>query len=1484
MSRKPVVQKIEDARQSILYGDRSGSFEFFSKVELCEYIGMDYKSIQRNKEDLINAGFVFPEQQIYYIEEKILDAAKRIEDGDRNGSFEFSTLEDLYKYIDMSKRGFYHNKEVIENAGFVFPKKLSIEERIEDAVKRIEYGDRDGSFVFKTQKILCEYIKISEKSFRKNKEKLINSGFIFPEQMCAKEKILDAAKRIGDGDRDGSFEFSTLKDLYKYIDISQSAYWVNREQVKDLGFVLPLSVQERVTDAVKRIEDGDRNGSFEFDALKELSEYIDVSYSVFFHNKNRIKSAGFVFPERTATEEKISDAVKRIEEGGRDGSFEFATSKDLSLYTSICKQSLRENNDKIENAGFVLPEKEISKNIQQVIKSCKIQGVKLERGELLPDMSKEFFSKHIRPFENIDDYKAVTIDIVQDYSQEEKINFVKESVLKLLSEDRSDYSLLELKLELFTSGVYFGDSSIAKALIELGENVDREDSMQKRLRLCTAFVNHGLVEIEYMGALPILNNSLDGNVMLNQRINNKKTLMELWREYTLYSIKNEITGHVSKTRIPYDWDGKLDSLFSIIPSYEKAYLLDKGSIWFLEKVGYEGILAMCQFGSKQSKSSLTQMHRSIHARCIGFFMYLNRKKYALLQPKYIIFTGANSVSDTVRTIMKNHSAMSSFSRLLEMDVLSQSEHKKMSQKNVELQALKFAGSVLDGCDLSAVPSKDFYGYLEHNSHEGVSGTIIHETFVLTLLRGLGNHSAIEKKKVFNFDNEVLRLRHLAKLNEKTLSSYKKLLSELIDVVHKLHKDGMSNGYIKQYLNIVYVFMRFLDTFPKKLNRKEMTAVLNTVICSDVDNSFTVWGKENLSDTQYADFTTKMFILFDNITINEYRGLYSRSWKVVKKPKTRTLIREGMNAEAYSILQNVAIYDPPHADEYPFAKTTPQGKQLDLGWWPHDFSPIPAFCNWLIVKTTRRKVNVRHLDVNSFLRFDEEGNLTHMHFNTDKNRSSKESDIAIALLRYIFTPEELNFLKKYVDYIKNAYSNMAPVPYQSSSEHFGKIMPLFPHHSLNAVIAENWVDGYHVKTMLKTEMILKTEVKKGAFDHFIEEQDRERRKDDLAKIKLVSRKPAGTKELPSNMRELDNISIPSYASNFTVMGGIHNMRHAGVSALGAQLPLVYVRIIAGHTDINTTFRVYFHANDKIIGYEIEASLNEPVGVGSKFIHVNIMPFIESENPEEIEKILLDNHFMTASREIQLSSEREMIEDGLSRGATLHPSLWVPQKYGICVNNQQCPLGTNGCCALCPFNMFSPMHIKGVIYELNTCLEDIALISQKIALDARDGVNVSREEMKDAHQQKIKEMAAWFGVLDMINDKMKVLGYSTTKNLPVSLIEESNRDLYSMSASTIEESMVELLVDAKTLQINDLETDNRISKISHKLMQAAIHRKDYKALDRMANEGIQYIVDEYGKKAMSEKKEYLLQHLGSDRLADNAVSLVSGSKTTELPSAI
>ncbi|CAA6799994.1 MAG: Unknown protein [uncultured Sulfurovum sp.] len=1470
-------ERLKDGLKRIKKGENNGSMKFSSLKKLRQFLGTYYEPTYKSMQRLKDVGFIFPvPRENISFETRMEDALKRIKNGENEGSMEFATPTALNRFLGTSNQVFLMNEKRLKDVGFKFPdpkETISLDERVEDGLKRIKNGENDGSMEFASASALGKFLGAKSGTAYEYLKKLKDKGFKFPtpkELIPFKDRLDDGLKRIKKGENNGSMEFATPYVLSSFLGISSKILLANKKKLRDVGFIFPdprqtIPVEDRLDDGLKRIKNGENDGSMEFTSSTALANFLCISNQSLYRYEKKLKDAGFVFPEprhAISFDERAKDGLKRIKKGENDGSMEFAAPVELSRFIGVSTPFICKNREKLEGLGYVFPELKIgvSKNIAMAIEECKSQGVLLERGELLSDISKEFFSKHIRPLDNKDDYRPLTIDIVKDFSQEEKIGLVKESVIRLMSEERDDYSMLELKLELFVIGIYLSEESIVEALMHLGENVDRKDSIQKRLRLSTAFVNHGFVKAEYVDTLPMINNSLDGNVMLDKRINNNKTLMKLWKEYTLYSIKNNISGHVSKTKIPDDWDDKLDSLFYLNPSYEKAYLLDSESVWFLKEVGYEGVLAMCQFGSKQSKSSLTKMYHSIHARCIGFFMYLNRKKYALLQPKFIIFTGAHSVSDTARVIVGDHVVMSGFRTILKMDDIPKAEHEKMNQKNVDLLALKFAASVLEGCDLSEISSKDLYAYLEHSSHEAISGTIILETLVFILLRNLGNKAAIKKKKEFDFNNEVLQIRQASELNNSTLKNYKKLLSEMIDVVRREHENRKSNGYIKQYLSQVFVLMRFLDTFEEKLNRKEMVAVLNTVIVSDVANSFATWAKENLSAAQYVDFTTKMFVLFDNIADDEYKGLYSRSWRVSnKRTKTKTLIREGINAEAYKILQHVAIYNPPRADEYPFIKTTPEGDQLDLSWWLHDFSPIPVMCNWLIIKTTRRKGNVRQLDVNSFLRFDEDGDLTHIHFNTDKNRDSKESDISINLLRYLFATEELELLKKYVDYIKNAYSGMTPISYESTSGQYEKIMPLFPHHKDNAVIADNWIDGYHIKTMLKTEMIVKSETHKGTFDHFIEDQDRKRRKNDLAKIKLVTVKPSGNKKLPESEEVLDGVSLASYAANFSVAGGVHNMRHAGISSLGAQLPLVYVRLIAGHADINTTARVYFHANEDIVEYEIKASINEPVGAGSKFIHKKVMPFIENENPKEIEQILLDNHFMAAPREILHNGETKMVEDGLAQGTKLHPSLWVPEKHGVCTNNKQCPPGTNGCCALCPFNLFSPMHIKGVIYELNECLEAIALISQKVALDARDGVNISREEMKDAHQQKIVEMAAWFDVLEMINEKMNVLGYSATKNLPASLVERTSKDLYSMGTCSMEESMMELLVDANTLQINDIETGNRIAKMSHKLMQSAIYRKDYGFAERVAYEGIQQIVNEYGKKAIDEKKEYLLHYL-------------------------
>lgn len=1480
-----VEQKIQAAKEKIKEGDRGGSFEFETIMDLSAYIGIGRVSYRKYKEKLHDAGFCV---ESFSIRSILLAAKKRIEANDRDGSFVFDTVKELCSYLGIGETSYYRHKKIIEGMG-LHVELLTIGERVQIAKDKIDGGERGGSFEFETVKELCLYLKIGLTTYRRHAGMINTEGFCV-RAFTVEERIRIAKDKIDGGERGGSSEFETRLKLMEFLGVSGTFYYDHREKICNAGFqVKNFTANEKIQDAVDRINGGNRDEGFEFDIVRELFEYIGITETTYYRNQQAISDAGFSVKSARTIETIMRDAKERIRAGEREGGFSFKSKKELIDFLKIKRGTYSKYRELIREEGFIVGAPAISKNTQFSLNDCRSYGIKMENIELLPQLSQEFFSRHIRPDSvGLNAWDGLEEEVVSNFSKKEIEDKVKAAVLDLISESKADYSILELKLELFNKGVYFGEDSILSALLALGElsNASFDDNIYKRLRLCASFVEKGFIGIEYVKDLPSINSSKNGTVIIDRYIKSRGEFLRLWKEYVLFSVKNQITGYVTKSILPNDWEGDLDKLFREYPSFQGAYFLDSRGVKLLERLGYEGILAMCQIGSKQSKEALPKKYHSIHARCIGFFLYLNRKKLALFHPRYFIFTGASSVSDTAKKILQDHVVLKGFEKVLQLPDIPKSDLEKLKKKNVLLHGLKLSGSVLEGCDLQAIASSDIYSYLEHSSHELISGTIQHETFVLTLLRLLGNRGAIERDKVFNIEEEIRRRLAVSEASKSTLLNYKELLDEMLDVVRHFLKSGKSHGYVKSYLSHISNLMEYLSIFPKKLNRKEISAVLNTITASKEMKSFEEWSKEKerISSSEYCTFTQRMYMLFESITGEKYAKLYNKEWRIYKNlDRERVLIREGLEPVVYETLQSVALHDAPSAYDYPFYKTTPDGQIVDLSWWKYDFSPIPVICHWLVVKTTRRKISIRHLDVNTFLQYDESGQIKSFFINTDKNRNSSEREISIHLLRFIFTDDELRLLEKYVEYIKCVYSNMSKVSFSSSTNSYDDIMPLFPHHTKNAVISERWLDGYHNKTMLKTEFLVKKYVANGEYDRYFEEHEREAKKKMLSKTKLLYVSGATSKKLPESPGDLDQYSLAAYGRKFTTVQGVHNMRHAGISALGAKLPLVYVRIIAGHSDINTTARVYLHANEGIIGKEVLdaefGSLSEPAKAGSSFVDKVIMPLAESNDPKMIENELSVNNFMSCPREITLGGAMEWVENGVELASVVHPATWKKHNYGVCPN-AQCPLESRGCCGLCPYLIYSPIHLKGVVFMLNECLLEIAFLAQKIALDTIKNTNTSREELSQDHQQKITEMVGWIQVKDSIIENIKS-GNNSGDNALSSAGEVGNvGNIVSFRSCSIDKSMVEQLVDAAELKINNVDTDNYIARISNKMLRKAIRDYDPDTMKRIEMEGIKWFIDEYGKKAFNEKKEYLLRYVNPDKPADDSRVLGSNVNTVEL----
>jgi hypothetical protein len=450
--------------------------------------------------------------------------------------------------------------------------------------------------------------------------------------------------------------------------------------------------------------------------------------------------------------------------------------------------------------------------------------------------------------------------------------------------------------------------------------------------------------------------------------------------------------------------------------------------------------------------------------------------------------------------------------------------------------------------------------------------------------------------------------------------------------------------------------------------------------------------------------------------------------------------------------------------------------------------------------------------------------------------------------------------------------------------FEPFVALFPHHSKNSVIQEEWFDGYHIKCLLQAQIVLKQGVKNGEFDAMYSEHERKMKLEYLKNTELVmERSNNHTNKIPTSINEISKYTSRDMVSKFASKKGAHNMRHAGVTEMASRMPLHLVRIIVGHADINTTMRVYLHPSEYIVGKEIREHgqrmrLNEPASSGYGFIEDHVLPIIESSDPDEIKELLIENGFFSIPRELRKpgSSIKEIV-DGIEYASGIHPASWTIYNHGFCPKNS-CPPETRGKCSLCPYLLVSIMHIEGVIFKLNKCFLDSSLVASKLAHDVNTGTNTTRDELTAAYNNLVEEIIGWTRLLRELENR--VCQSEDLTNALVANSAQKATQVFSYRKTSVEESMVDQLLHATDLKVDDVEHDNYIHRLTHNITRVAIrnYKHDPSVLEKIEQSGIRWLLQECAKLDLLDKKEYLKKHmtLSGESGANNAFELLKKPK--------
>jgi NADH/NAD ratio-sensing transcriptional regulator Rex len=1246
--------------------------------------------------------------------------------------------------------------------------------------------------------------------------------------------------------------------------------------------------------------------------IKEACLAAGVSNMAIQKRESFFENNGIRFKKNTVTK---SNEIKKIIENFctnlSQNNIKFINPKEVADEINLDISTIKRNKDVFEKNGITLntktqSETKAKKKQEVIIGNCKKIGLKFNSANAFNEYSEDFLliKTSLELIENSEIYTKL--------SRLEIRKLLEQTIIDLNNlYDIEDYYIKEIKYLLYKKSIFIDEATIKNILIEdlnINEEALIKDKIEKRIRFSNMLANDKFEKVIYTNSLPDINNSENGELIVLNKYKSKENLQSLWDKYCIFMVKNNFSGSPANKIHPdlNKWDNTLESLYEIHEGYKSICFKDHYGQNFL-KHGYESLAAMalhaCNNINNKTKGTMLYKFQAIQRRITGFIMFLVSEGVLLAHPKFLRLTGGGSgagVSDFVDFIFKKHLLHNVHNDVNTSENSSASDLKKLNVNNIHVHTRKLATATNPAAELKTTSADLIWCYIDTSEDftSTISSTMKHSEYILTLLRNYGNNNALKMPSLFDPKDYFNITIAKSKTTFSKREIYAELTKDILNICYnelRYAREKKSPQTISNYIRAYIMLLEFLEQFDKKLTRSELSKVLNNIHKDTNDNSYMFsWAKDKEVFNKYKQNTSTYLMFFSNLqTTNNYRGIYDKDWILYRSISEKTLEREGLELAVYSTLQDVAFNAPPASKTYNLKEYTPTGEKIDITWWTdiHGNIPIiPAVCNWLTCKLPRRMMHVRWLDVNKFFKF-ENGIFKGLEFSTEKSRKKKNMMIPANLVKIIFDTQELEFLKKYIDYIKLAYSNLLPIHYEGGGD-YEPIQPLFPHHQDNNVIQENTLIGMHNKCMLRAQFRVRELAEKGELDSFY--GDDELRKTKIEQLKnctLLFNRPETDnnkqRKVPESIEEIEelNYSDSQYKSVFTTRQGIHNMRHAGASALyELGVPVFIIQKITGHINPDVLNEIYIHESDskiveiikkiqskKIKFYE-NLDINKPVKNGNCFIKESITPLFEEEDSKLILDILIDNHFMSLERgvsnpEVAIFGKaidnrtRTVINNGLEIASKLNPNLnWIAKNEGICSAAGHCPDGTNCICCFCPLLIFSPLHIKGIEFKLQQSYLSYKLLERKMLISQQSNSYSSNyQEFFMHYQLKLEEFYAWYEMLELIKDKINNIESKNSQEETLNKHNKIDKLIISSREVTVNHQILELLVRARKLEIDSDETDNYKARIAAEIYQTALMNDGIETARELAFNGIDNFIELFGKKSFEKKKEFIKQSI-------------------------
>ena len=850
------------------------------------------------------------------------------------------------------------------------------------------------------------------------------------------------------------------------------------------------------------------------------------------------------------------------------------------------------------------------------------------------------------------------------------------------------------------------------------------------------------IHCKYVDSLPRVN--LSGGFLIKKEA--FETLAEDWLSFINFFIRNDIPDSSSNSKNPLvkfkqnyqlnsnDFIGASDRVSEVFGLKGTLGVISlkkiDNSYKFIAQLSYNDLITLLGNEDSINLGNLLKMHTMIDRFLI--YQYSNGK---LLFP----------ITKSKELVSRNYPYKHYFLESSIVELFSEfMQHKSTSTHSYYTGILIYLLSCINPAIVDNISNEDLKFIETYVVDNGIDASkqgdsylfILNELRRMLVLSGRKDIEApVNRKSIATGVDKSDPTRFLANvINIDINPNLEDILHKAVSYLLQQKNDGLAADTIKGKAYDIKTFLVYLVTYHG--NRKIDVDLINEIFNSMNDLGIQKYVKENRG----SELSTVLSEIARFLKYGELLTPYVlKNIPRVKKIK-KISARKAMPKHMLRHLLDIVLHRPPKTN------TRWDSKKADISWW-HTEEVYPVFPMMILIHLfiPLRGSQIRNLCRKRSFEFDEEGNISTIIVNTDKNTGRSY------LQEIPNVWDELSILSNFIKWHKEYFPHLPEVDYNGDdSSRWEKIVPLMITPKIFKPITQHTHMNYFKRVLLRYQ---------------IEVNEKYIQKGDKKRIQILWAKN-GTDTIPKTIEELDGCT-DTYFSKLDAMYDIHSMRVTGATRyLEAGLGISLVMKLTGHTSPDMLLNVYNKLQLEEKRELLATAVNKIFLTDGKDTLENLQNFLLDEipnnydlnKPEGINKAFEENGLFSLDRKSSSDSKGStQIDKGTELARFSHPSSWTPMIFGICPG-VKCPDGRENRCSLCPYLITGKLFLDGVIHQANLKLIKFYRLSKE--MQEEEGLGYENSGKGENIDLLFEEVMGWFEIIQIIEDNIY-----ENKKLPV-----------------------------------------------------------------------------------------------------------------------